>query len=285
MNAIQIKMREVAGQLLSLGEVDRVIGWEKGRFAHQSPPAFITDETKVERLIWDEYCLTGTAKYLLDDPYRAGKTGLFARGCDARAINRLIQDGQVKRENIVIIGICCTGMSDSVSGQMAAKCCDCTHPTPVVYDLMIGEPVKPVSKPERFKAVAELEQKAAQEKSEYWTRQFAKCIRCYACRNICPACNCRECFADQYRVGWLGKQHHTVENQVFGLTRAYHIADRCIECGECARVCPVGIPLMELNRKLIKDIQQLFGDYHAGVDSETTPPLGRYSLDDMEEFM
>ena len=155
----------------------------------------------------------------------------------------------------------------------------------MAFDELIGEKVPESDKPERFDAVNELEKKSPDEKYEYWAKQFDKCIRCYACRNACPACNCRECYVDQYRVGWQGKQNNRAENQVFGLTRAFHISDRCIECGECERVCPMGLPLMELNRKLIKDLNELFGPYEAGVDPEVKPPLGLYSEDDPEEFM
>jgi len=285
MSDTTVKMRDIAKDLLDKGTVHYIIGWEKGRFSNQSPPAFITSAAHADRLIWDEYCLASTAKYLLDDKFPAGKIGIFARGCDARAINRLIQDGQINRENIYIVGICCSGMKDPATGNTADKCQHCTHPNPIVYDILIGDPVPETDKPERFKAIEELEKLSPDEKHAYWSKQFEKCIRCYACRNVCPACNCRECFVDQYRVGWQGKQNNLAENQLFGLTRAYHIADRCIECGECARACPMDLPLMELNRKLIKDINQLFGPYEASLDTETTPPLAKYHLKDLEEFM
>lgn len=70
----------------------------------------------------------------------------------------------------------------------------------------------------------------------------------------------------------------------FAITRAMHVAGRCIECGECERVCPEGIPIMTLNNKIIKDLNALFGDYEAGLDLEVKPPLGQYKLDDPEEF-
>lgn len=285
MSDITAKMRETAKDLLEKGEIKYVIGWEKGRFPQQSPPAFITSADDVNRLVWDDYCLAGTAKYLLDDKFPEGKIGLFVRGCDSRAVNRLIQDNQVKRENLYIIGIPCAGKKDPDTGEEAKKCRECTHPNPVVFDVLIGEKVPERDKPERFDSVNELEKMTPDEKYAYWAKQFDKCIRCYACRNVCSACNCRECYVDQYKVGWQGKQNNRAENQVFGLTRAMHIADRCIECGECERVCPMGLPLMELNRKLIKDLNDLFGPYESGVDLEVKPPLGLYKEDDPDKFM
>ena len=69
------------------------------------------------------------------------------------------------------------------------------------------------------------------------------------------------------------------------MIRVWHVADRCVECGECERVCPAGLPLMQLNRKLIKDINELFGPYEAGMDLEQRPPLTEYDTGDPEEFM
>ena len=280
---IQEQLRAKAKELLSTGEVHYVIGWGKGRFNHR-PPVFIYKAEDADKLVWDEYCIAGLGKYLLDDKFPAGKIGVCVRGCDARAVTRLIQDKQAKREDVFLIGIPCAGKVDA-EGQTLAKCAACVHPNPSLYDALIGELVPEQAKPERFDRVAELEKMNPDEKYAYWAEQFSKCIRCYACRNVCPACNCRECFVDQYRVGWQGKQNNCTQNQIFGLTRALHVADRCIECGECERVCPVGLPLMELNRKLIKDLNELFGPYEAGTDLDVKPPLGEYRLEDPEEFM
>ena len=117
-----------------------------------------------------------------------------------------------------------------------------------------------------------IEAMSPDERYEFWTKQYDRCIRCYACRNVCPACNCRECVFDQTCVGWIGKANNSSENQFFALTRAMHVAGRCIECGECERACPMGIPIMLLNKKIIKDINELFGEYDAGIDVDSNYP-------------
>jgi len=65
------------------------------------------------------------------------------------------------------------------------------------------------------------------------------------------------------------------------------MAGRCIECGECERVCPVNIPLMLLNQKLIKDVDKFYGPYEAGMKYEegAKPPLSRYKEDDPDDFI
>ena len=51
------------------------------------------------------------------------------------------------------------------------------------------------------------------------------------------------------------------EESMFHIIRAFHVAGRCTDCGECSRVCPQDIPLHLLNRKFIKDIDEFYGEY------------------------
>ncbi len=294
MSDITAKMRAMAKELLEKGEVKWVLGWEKGTFPYQSPPVCITKSTDADRLVWDDYCLNNLAIYLLDDRYGEGKIALFVKGCDSRGVQRLIQDKQFPRERVYLIGIPCPGLKDpavaaktAVDGQVpvAAKCQACTHRNPVVYDVLLGKPVPELEKTaDRFADVQELEAMPVEERYAFWAAHYDRCIRCFACRNVCPACNCRECCFDQPVVGWLQKSVDRSQNQYYGLVRAFHVAGRCIECGECERVCPMDVPIMKLNRKVIKDINELFGPYEAGLDVEQLPPLGHFSIDDPEEF-
>jgi ferredoxin len=63
------------------------------------------------------------------------------------------------------------------------------------------------------------------------------------------------------------------EESLFHIIRAWHVAGRCTDCGECSRVCPQHIPLYLLNRKFIKDINEIYGEYQAGSDMETKPAM------------
>ena len=33
----------------------------------------------------------------------------------------------------------------------------------------------------------------------WWTEQFERCVKCYACRQVCPLCYCERCIADKNR--------------------------------------------------------------------------------------
>ena len=89
---------------------------------------------------------------------------------------------------------------------------------------------------------------------------------------------------EQLSPQWVRRSVNTSENSAWNILRAFHLAGRCIGCGECQRVCPMDIPLMEINKKLEKDVKELF-DYEAGIDSEAEPLLAAFKPDDPEDFV
>ncbi|MGB9826800.1 MAG: 4Fe-4S dicluster domain-containing protein, partial [Desulfofundulus sp.] len=259
-------------------------------------------------------------KYLLDYRNEPGKVAVVVKGCDSRAIIRLLQDNQITREKVIILGIPCPGLikSDLVAANLdpgtsitAAtvnergfslqtgkgsftftrdealldKCRNCEHHTPVIADFMLGEEIPPSVPEDPFIGVKTLEQLPVKERSAYWDKQFSRCLRCYACRNVCPACTCRECVFDQAEPRWVAKANNLSENTAFHLIRAFHVAGRCVDCGECERVCPVNIPLLLLNRKILKDIKDLFNVPTPGSSLEELSPLGTFNNSDPDEFM
>ena len=131
--------------------------------------------------------------------------------------------------------------------------------------------------------VEKLEAMSEAERYAFWQNEFSRCIRCNACRDICPACTCEKCVFDNNALYTSQKVAETsFEESLYHIIRAWHVAGRCTDCGECSRVCPENIPLHLLNRKYIKDINEIYGEYQAGSDLETKAPMQSFKEDDAE---
>jgi ferredoxin len=279
-----------------------------------STPCFVRQDGEVNGLIWDSFCENNLAKYLVK---RSDKIAIIAKGCDARAVVELIKENQISRDQVVIIGVPCQGMVDRgmvrsalegneiqeveekddrliIKGKNFEKvlnrneflhpsCKVCTHRNPVIYDILVGDTVKELDT-EPYLDVAEFEALTPEEREEYFSKEFAKCIRCYACRNACPLCYCQECFVDCSKPQWIGKTTEASDTAIFHIMRAFHLAGRCVECGACERACPMGVDIRKLNRKLTKDVKERF-DYEAGLNLEEVAPLSTFKPDDAEEFI
>ena len=164
----------------------------------------------------------------------------------------------------------------------AERCVNCKSKAHVAYDELLGEEGE-IIESNRFDEVEKLEKMTADERFEFWQNELSKCIRCNACRDACPACTCEKCVFDNPKSGVENKAPvNSFEEKLFHIIRAYHVAGRCTDCGECSRVCPQNIPLHLLNRKFIKDINEFYGDYQAGETIGSRAPLVDYKLNDIE---
>ncbi len=309
-------IKDKAEKLLADGTVNRVFGWKNGEFFYDQTPAVFTAD-KLDGFVYDGFCASNLSKYLVKESKQDGKILALLKPCDTYGLNQLIKEHRVNRENIYVLGIGCDGMLDinkirdkgikgiekieengddlfiqTIYGEKTCKrsevlldkCLNCKGKEHMVYDERVtADEELPLPKEDRFELVEKLEAMTPEERFAFWRGELSKCIRCNACRNVCPACTCEKCIFDNDNSGIASKANtDSFEENMFHIIRAFHVAGRCTDCGECSRVCPQHIPLHLLNRKFMKDINGFYGDFQAGADSETRGPLTDFTKGDVE---
>ncbi len=297
-----------------LPELDCVIGWQEGYDAAHTVPIFMRTPEDVDRLVWGPFNVNNPATYLPD--FKGKKVGIVVKGCDSRSVVELLQEKLVKREDITIFALPCEGTLDmdrvnqelgryttidqvvydeagvtiTADGQehrfcMAdyaqGKCYGCTTPTAVLFDTLKGEPTRVEPGPYTPPELAMLDAMTLGERMAFWNTQMARCLRCYACRNACPMCVCRDyCISDSREPHWMSQEDSPKEKLFYQTIHALHLAGRCTGCGECQRACPVGIPILALRQQISRAVARLFDGYQSGLDPEVVPPLLGYEVEE-----
>ncbi|BDD94637.1 lactate utilization protein B [Pandoraea sp. XJJ-1] len=79
-------------------------------------------------------------------------------------------------------------------------------------------------------------------------QDMLRCIRCGACMNHCPVYQ----KIGGHAYGWVypGPMGSVLTPSYVGLEKTLDLPQAATLCGECNRVCPVGIPISDLLRKL-----------------------------------
>ena len=310
------KLVERASALLADGTVDRVLGWKAGEFGYDVTPAVFRSAQELEQsFVWNDFCGANFSKYLVKETLGEGKVLVFLKPCDTYSFNQLLTEHRFNREKVYAIGVPCDGMLDGGklrdrAGELASfavegdtvtvetlydgtltlpraellpdRCVNCKSKKHVAYDELLGEDGD-VLDSHRFDEVERLERMTADERYAFWQNELSRCIRCNACRDVCPACTCEKCVFDNPNSGVENKAAaNSFEEKLFHIIRAFHVAGRCTDCGECSRVCPQHIPLHLLNRKFIHDIDRFYGDYQADAEVGSRAPIVNYSKDDLE---
>ena len=289
-------IRTTAAQLLSDGTVAAVVGYVAGRRAGTAMPAIVATAEAAQELVFSPACVNNLALYVTrakKEVRKRGKLALVAKGCDLKALAGLMGESQLKRDELVIIGIACAGVYGANADRslalceatIAHKCRECTVHEPQGVDAVAGSlPVLPTLPAVEAAELARLEALSPAERWAFWKEHFSRCVRCMACRSICPFCYCEECYCDRNRPQGVETSPRPAGNMAWHIVRAMHLAGRCAGCAECERPRPMDIPLNLLNRKMARELKELYGQ-EAGFTPQEKGPLAQYREDDDQSFI
>lgn len=294
-------------------QVDVVVGYCGSNNPLMVNPCFIEEKEGLDQLIFNQLCINNLASYAYKLSKRIkGNIAMVVKPCDSKAIAQLISEGLIERDKFKLLAVQCPGVLDhkkitkALKGARvfslnigankieveiatgtqeltkdefyADKCYWCKiYNKPPLHDIFIENDQKFSLEPrDRFEDIQDLEKMSLDEIFSYWQQEFERCIRCYACRNICPLEVCQDqCIVHLDYPNWQSQKVDADENKFFQMIRVMHLAGRCVECGECERVCPQNIGLLKLMKKMNQIIGDIF-DYEAGMDIEAKPPLLTY---------
>jgi len=310
-------------QSLNLENLDVLIGYEKAALPYRTMPCFIKSPDAMKRLVTGSYMSANLVHYLNEVSGKVGvfvkscdipsvisliQEGRFARHdvvlvgvvCPgtvdlrkvvARSGIRIehISSIDVQKEKVTVTCSVTNGSQElSLQDVLYDKCLNCAKPVPDKVDLIVGEENDAKSIPNvadpAAERIAKLEAVPSHERWEFWKQEMKRCIRCYACKNACPVCYCKRCIVDANTPRWVSPKNAWQDNIVYHIMRMNHVAGRCTDCGECTRVCPVGIPLNLLTGKLFSVIADNFNQV-PGENPDDKTPMTCFQADDKEGFI
>jgi ferredoxin len=241
-----------------------VIGYGQGS-ADRVRAVFIRRPEDADRLIMDDRCIQNLGVYLAEREVRElGRLAIVARVPVMRTIRQLMYEEQIKEGDVVVIGVSLDGRVLEFQDLKSAA------------DYVSSIPMELA--PDEEAALERLENMTREERWHFWQEQTSRCIKCYACRASCPMCYCHKCTVECNQPQWISVPSHELGNLEWHIMRAMHLAGRCVNCGDCFRACPVGIPLNLLTQRIIADMADNFG-------GETDYALAAFKPEDKEDFI
>jgi formate dehydrogenase (coenzyme F420) beta subunit len=259
---MKAKVVELVARLLEEGKIQGFLGLMEAN--GQVRPFLFKNPEELAALSLGDRKHSGDARYPLNQTlirlaqaYPEATFAVLVRGCDERGLIELFKWKQLQQDKVIPIGIGCPAE--------LAQACECAKPYPDACQA--GEKLPGMA---TSPSVDKVDGLPVAERFRYWMEHFERCVKCYGCRNVCPMCFCRECSleeADLIQTGGL-----PTENPIFHLTRAVHMAGRCIDCGLCEEACPADIPLRALYKK-VADILAADTNYRPGYQPDEKSPL------------
>ncbi|TLU84344.1 MAG: 4Fe-4S ferredoxin [Chlorobium sp.] len=272
----QEKYRTRVKELLASNSVKMVIGYKQGSTADRRRPLFVRSFEEADELVLDSNCIGNLAGYLVTEGLLSDekRVGIFLRPEGIRSINILAAESQLNPEQIIIFGFDTSGREvKALQGEQAEDFSG-------LIDSLKEKPPEKSSDALLYR----IDQMNTEERFAFWKDEFSRCIKCYACRQACPMCYCRRCIVDSNQPQWINTSSHTLGNFEWNIVRAFHLAGRCVGCGNCDRACPVNIPLRFINARMAQEVFESF-DHYAGTSQTQEPVLASFNKDDSETFI
>jgi formate dehydrogenase subunit beta len=209
------------------------------------------------------------------------------------------------------------GKSEEIDLPIAENCSRCTRKIPAIADLGLNDLVIPIDSDEIILKVYTDKGSNALEKSkiktsdlsndmktaltqkikeikdtalakrtknlEEWDKlsqkekieKLQQCTMCGMCIRGCPVCYCVDCILQKKR------KDKVINKETYQLTRIAHVADRCVECGNCDNNCPQHLPLSLYFQSLNDSFKEKF-KYSAGESLEDIPFRSGKAIREME---
>jgi formate dehydrogenase subunit beta len=105
---------------------------------------------------------------------------------------------------------------------------------------------------------------SGKERLQKMMEDSSRCTKCYACIDNCPICYCVECST---KKPYLVPPGVLPVPFMFHLIRYAHVADSCVNCGQCEENCPMEIANSLYMHALQTDMEKMFG-HTPGVDMD-----------------
>lgn len=257
-------------KMLESKQVNIFIGYGKG-IGDKPIPLFVTRPELAEKFIYNEKCTQNLVAYIHKPEIIAyGKIGILVSVAHLRAILQLASEKHIKEGSLIAISVTNDGK---------------VHVMENLADMLSFVQSNFIKQNEAEKnRIEEIMSMNMEERWHYWVDTLERCIKCYACRSACPMCYCERCTTDCNQPQWIPTANHAQGNFEWHIMRAMHLAGRCVDCNECARACPVDIPLNLLTAKLNADIEECFGD-SSGLSLDQNYALSNFKFEDKESFI